>query len=45
MGWGELPIRELLQLFVLCLEYQLALNHRLINLEEEGRGGKSSNRV
>jgi len=25
-GWGDLPIRELLQMFVLCLEYQLPLN-------------------
>jgi hypothetical protein len=40
MGWGELPIRELLQVFVLWLEYQLALNNRPINLEEEVRGGK-----
>lgn len=36
----ELPLRVLLQVFVFWLEYQLALNHRVINVEEEGRGGQ-----
>jgi hypothetical protein len=40
MGWEELCTRELLQVFVLWLQYQLALTHTPINLEEEGREGE-----